>query len=301
MPDRATVVGLGEILWDLLPSGRRLGGAPANFAYCSHVLGDRAVVASRVGADEPGRAIRKALGAAGITDQFLQSDASMPTGTVEVEIDPAGQPKFRIIDPVAWDSFDWTPEWQRLAESADAVCFGSLAQRSGKSRSAIRKFLDAMPPGALRVFDVNLRQQFYSPEVVRESLARATVLKLNHEEVAAVRALLGIEEGTENGLCRVLLERFPLELVAITRGRQGSLLCGRNGSDEHEGFRVRVEDTIGAGDAFTAGLVHGMFRRRPLPELNDLANRLGAWVASHSGAMPAIPANGIHPALAGIR
>jgi len=300
MPDQATVVGLGEILWDLLPSGRQLGGAPANFAYGCHVLGERAVVASRVGSDERGRDIQKALAAAGISGHFLQTDASQPTGTVEVEIGPEGEPKFRITRPVAWDSLEWTAEWQRLAESAHAVCFGSLAQRSGKSRSTIGKFLDAMPAGALRVFDVNLRQQFYSAEVIRESLDRATVAKLNHEEVPALRQLLAIEAPTEAGFSKVLLERFPLELVSITRGQLGSLLCDRNGRHEHKGFRVTVKDTVGAGDAFTAGLVHGMFEKRPLPELNDLANRMGAWVASHSGAMPAIPANGIESALAGI-
>ena len=301
MPDRANVVGLGEILWDLLPSGRRLGGAPANFAYCCHLLGDRAVVASRVGSDQAGCDIREALAAAGISDQFLQSDASEPTGTVEVEIDPAGQPKFQITQPVAWDSLEWTEEWRRLGESADAVCFGSLAQRSGKSRSTIRRFLDAMPAGALRVFDVNLRQQFYSPEVIRESLGRATIAKLSHEEVGPMRELLAIDAGTEIAFSIALLERFPVKLVSITRGRLGSLLSDRTGSHEHKGFRVRVKDTIGAGDAFTAGLVHGMLEGRLLPELNDLANRLGAWVASHSGAMPAIPANGIQSALADIR
>ena len=292
-----TVVGLGEILWDLLPSGRQLGGAPANFAYCSHLLGDRGIVASRVGRDQLGQDIRESLAKAGISDQFLQSDSSQPTGTVRVQLDPSGQPKFQITEPAAWDFLEWTGDWQALAKSADAVCFGSLAQRSAKSRSTILDFLAATRTGALRIFDVNLRQCFYSAEVICESLKCANAVKLNHEEVPRVRELLGRNDAGDVSFCRGLVERFDLKLICITRGANGSLLSDKHTRQEHPGFRVKVQDTIGAGDAFTAALVHEYLRERPLAEMNETANRMGAWVASHSGAMPQIPASGLQQAL----
>jgi fructokinase len=293
-----TVVGLGEILWDLLPSGPQLGGAPANFAYCSHLLGDRGIVASRVGTDQLGKSTRKALKKAGISDQFLQSDDSQPTGTARVQVDSAGQPKFEITQPVAWDYLDWTKDWQNLAKSADAVCFGSLAQRSEKSRTTILNFLSAAPRSAILMFDINLRQQFFSAEIVRQSLQHANAMKLNHEEVPRVKQLLSVSANDDILFCRSLMERFDLKLICITRGANGSLLCDRHDVHEHAGYRVKVENTVGAGDAFTAALVHEYLRKRTLAEMNDTANRMGAWVASHSDAMPASPANGLDRALA---
>lgn len=298
MTNPPTVIGLGEILWDLLPSGRQLGGAPANFAYCSHLLGDRGIIASRIGSDPLGEDIRESLAKAGILDQFLQSDDSQPTGTVLVQVDAAGQPKFQITQPAAWDFLDWTEDWQGLAKSADALCFGSLAQRSAKSRKTILDFLTATRPDALRIFDVNLRQAFFSAEVVRESLQRANAMKLNHEEVPRVRELLAMNDAGDGSFCRNLMDRFELKLICITRGANGSLLCDRRDTHEHPGYRVKVKDTIGAGDAFTAALVHEYLRERPLPEVNETANRMGAWVASHSGAMPQSPASGLKRALA---
>jgi fructokinase len=297
MADSRTVVGLGEILWDLLPSGRQLGGAPANFAYCSHLLGENAIVASRVGNDLFGREIREALARVGIGDQFVQADALHPTGMVQVQLDDAGRPRFEIVEPVAWDFLAWEPEWHRLASEADAVCFGSLAQRAAESRNTIRNFLDATRPGALRVFDVNLRQSFYSAEILTDSLKRANVVKLNHEEVPRVRQLLEMNGDTASSFCRNLVQRFSLKLVCITRGEQGSLLCDGSQLHEHPGFRVKVQDTVGSGDAFTAALVHGLLQENSLAEINDAANRLGAWVASHSGAMPQVPKSGIERAM----
>jgi fructokinase len=292
-----TVVGLGEILWDLLPSGRQLGGAPANFAYCSHLLGNRAVVASRVGLDELGREARDSLLRSGITDQFLQSDQEHPTGTVHVQLDSAGQPKFEIAENSAWDFLRWTDLWQSLAQSADAVCFGTLAQWSPESRDTILNFLDATRPEAPRVFDVNLRQSFYSAEILHESMKRANVVKLNLEEVARVGDLLAIDRSDAIAFCRGMLQKFGLSLVCITRGANGSVVCDRKSADEHTGFRVQIKDSVGAGDAFTAGLVHGLLREAPLAEMNDLANRMGAWVASNSGAMPPVPEQGLSRAL----
>jgi fructokinase len=293
-----TVVGIGEVLWDLLPSGRQLGGAPANFAYCSHLLGNRAVVASRVGRDQPGSDLRQALIAREMTDQFLESDSAHPTGTVEVELSAGGQPKFVITYPAAWDFLEWNDLWKGLAESADALCFGSLAQRSGQSRTTIERFLDSAPRGAFRIFDVNLRQSFYSADVVVSSLGRADALKLSHEELPTLARLLGIDSVEPGSFCRQLFDRFPLQLVSITRGEKGSLLVDRTGLNEHRGFSVRVRDAVGAGDAFTAGLVDEFLRGGSLAAVNDLANRMGAWVASSSGAMPAVPDGGLRNRLA---
>ncbi|HJT71075.1 MAG TPA: carbohydrate kinase [Terriglobales bacterium] len=297
MANEPTVVGLGEILWDLLPSGRQLGGAPANFAYSSHILGNRGVIASRVGDDQLGEDIRDVLKKAKIDDRFLQRDSSHPTGTVNVEIDNTGQPRFEITQPVAWDFLEWTGEWRELAQSADAVCFGTLAQRSAESHTTILQFLKATRPTVLRIFDVNLRQQFYSREIIRESLTQANVVKLNNDEVPKVAELFGINIGSEASFARSLMKQFNLKLVSVTRGARGSLLCNESQVDEHLGFRTTVKDTIGAGDAFTAGLVYAVLHGRPLPEINDLANRMGAWTASNSGGMPEAPKEGIRNAL----
>ena len=300
MTNPATVVGLGEILWDLLPSGPQLGGAPANFAYCSHLLGDRGIIASRVGRDQLGEDICESLKKAGIPNGFVQSDDSRPTGTVRVEADSSGQPKFEITQPTAWDYLEWTKDWNELARSADAVCFGSLGQRSEQSRTTILKFLEAAQPNAVVMFDVNLRQEFFSAEIICQSLRRANAMKLNDEEVPRVKELLAITAKDDILFCRSIMERFDLKLICITRGGKGSLLCNRRETHEHTGYRVKVKNTVGAGDAFTAALVHEYLRLRTLAEMNDIANRMGAWVASHSGAMPESPEYGLDKALADI-
>lgn len=292
-----TVVGLGEILWDLLPSGRQLGGAPANFAYCSQLLGNRGIVASRIGRDQLGQDIRATLERAGLTHQFLQFDDSQPTGTVRVQLDSSGQPKFEITQPVAWDYLEWTEDWKKLANSADAVCFGSLAQRCPKARKTVFNFLSATGTETLRICDINLRQKFYSAEIIRESFVLANAVKLNHEEVPQVRQLLEMSEGSDQLFCQNLIRQFELKWVCVTRGANGSLLCSPGDTHEHVGYRVKVKDTIGSGDAFTAGLVFEYSRHRPLAEMNETANRMGAWVASHSGAMPPEPAGGLESAL----
>ena len=297
-----TVVGLGEVLWDIFPSGPKPGGAPANFAYCSHLLANRAVIASRVGDDEFGRKLRELFLRAGVTDQYIQIDSEHPTGTVQVQVDDQGQPKFEIVQPAAWDFLECTAFWQSLAQSADAVCFGSLAQRSSQSREAILRFLERTRSDALRIFDVNLRQSFFSAAIIEESLGHANVLKLSHEELPLLKPLLQVntvsDEDSEISFCRSLINKFDLRLVCITRGANGSLLCSTDGYHQHPGFQVHVKNTVGAGDAFTAGLARELLRDGSLPEMNDLANRMGAWVASCEGAMPEVPEGGLEDALA---
>jgi fructokinase len=284
--ERFTVVGLGEMLWDLFPAGKQLGGAPANFAYMTALLGDHAVVASRVGKDRLGNAAARRLTRLGLATAFLQVDTAHPTGTVNVTVDTQGQPKFEIMTKVAWDYFEWASQWQGLAAEADAVCFGSLAQRSAQSRVTILAFLEALRPGALRIFDVNLRQAFFSKDILSESASRADVMKLNDDEIIRVTELLGGTARDQQGAARWMLKKFGLKLVCVTRGGSGSLLVTSDATDEHPGYPVKVQDTVGAGDAFTAALVHKYLRKAPLRAMNAAANRLGSWVASQVGATP---------------
>jgi fructokinase len=230
--------------------------------------------------------------ALGLPVTFLQTDTDKdhPTGTAQARVDGRGQASFVIAQPAAWDYMEWTPQWQRLAREADAVCFGSLAQRSPQSRETIGNFLRATSRGAVRVFDVNLRGDFFSRELLAESMSLANIVKLNDEELPMIMKLGGLVHtgghGGEKSSAEKLLSLYDLELVCITRGNRGSLLVGKSGSSEHAGFRVQVADTIGAGDAFTAGLTHEYLHGASLDGMNEVANLVGAWVASQPGATP---------------
>jgi fructokinase len=294
-----TIVGLGELLWDLLPTGKQLGGAPANFAYITSLQGDRGVVASRVGTDALAREAMEKLRGLRLSTNHVQVDSEHPTGTVRVDIDGAGQPRYEIIEGVAWDFLAWTPEWRALAQEADAVCFGSLAQRSEGSRNTIRKFLQATRNETTKIFDVNLRQAFYSADVIGSAFEIANVVKLNHEELPRVMKLLGLDYDGDVSSAVRLREKKSLKLVCVTRGENGSVLADEHGTHAHPGFAVRVVDTIGSGDAFTAGLVHQYLRQADLADMNEVANRLGAWVASHAGATP-VPRDGLKNSLSAI-
>jgi fructokinase len=288
MPDKNYLtIGLGELLWDMFPEGKQLGGAPANFAYMTSLLGDEGIVVSRVGTDALGRGAGRRLERLGVRASHLQLDRDHPTGTVKVSVDPAGQPTFQIAESVAWDFFEWTPEWRALAQRADAVCFGSLAQRSSRSRATVRAFLRAVRPGTTRVFDVNLRQSFYDADTLSESAKLADIMKVNTDELAIVAKLLRIpfiydEMRAANWLRDIL----GLKLMCITRGAKGSLIVSADETSEHPGYRIHVADTVGAGDAFTAALVYHYLRHASVPTLNEAANRMGAWVSSQIGATP---------------
>jgi len=287
---RPIVVGLGELLWDLFPKGKQLGGAPANFAYITALLGDSGIVASRVGDDRLGQEALWHLKSSGLDVSRIQRDPSHPTGTVKVEVDSKGQPEYQITENVAWDFMEFSEDWISLARSAHAVCFGSLAQRNAVSRSAIRAFLSALPSFAIGIFDVNLRQSYFSAEVLRDSARRAKVLKLNHEEFPRFLDLLQCplknSERSDITGGRWLCREFGSRLVCITRGAKGSLLVTAESHHEHPGFSVKIADTVGAGDAFTAALVHHALRGSSLATMNAAANRMGAWVASQEGATP---------------
>ncbi len=282
------VVGLGELLWDVLPDGQRLGGAPANFAYHAATLGNRGIVASRVGIDMRGAEAVEGLSKRDIETLYVQRDATHTTGIVEVELDASGQASYNIRSNVAWDFLEFSEAWQKLAREADAVCWGTLAQRNTQSRQTINSFLNATQEKALRIFDVNLRQSFFNAEVLDESLRQANVVKLNHEELPRVLYTLDFYHDNQSieMRARALLERYELKTICITRGASGSVLISQHDVDEHAGFAVKVVDTIGAGDAFTAALADGLLRGLPLKQTNEAANRLGAHVASQIGAMP---------------
>lgn len=295
------VVGLGEVLWDLLPHGACLGGAPANFAYITTLMGDQGIVASCIGEDSRGIDALRRLEELGLDIDHVQTDREHPTGTVNVKLDAGGQAQFEIAQPVAWDFLRWTLDWERLAQSADAVCFGSLAQRSETSRCTVRKFLAATSPETVKVFDANLRQSHYSRDILAESMKLADIVKFNEDELPKIMRLCEFPHKDERNSAQRLIKEFDLEIVCVTRGGKGSLLLRGDEVNEHRGFKVRVADTVGSGDAFTAGLVHEYLHGASLNLMNEVANLVGAWVASEVGAMPTPKRGALEHSLAEIR
>ena len=271
----------------MLPSGPQLGGATANFAYFASLLDEEGIVASRVGQDELGDKVVDRITGKGLPTDAIQRDDAYPTGTVDVAIGPGGQPDFTINGGVAWEHMAWTPEWAALATRADAVCFGTVSRHEAGSSAAVTAFLEALQPSALRIFDVNLRQDRFSPSLLNDSFRRVHIVKLNDEELRVVCPLLDLAADDLENMAQRLLEAYDLDLVCVTRGAEGSLLVTSTETVSHPGVEVAVADTIGAGDAFTAALASGYLRGAPLERISEAANRLGAWVASRTGAMPA--------------
>lgn len=290
--NRPIAVGIGELLWDLLPKGKEMGGAPANFACHAQGLGAKGIIVSRVGDDELGREIVSRLEAKGLDISFIGKDPEFPTGTVSVELDSAGGPRFTIHEGVAWDGLVLGPRHESLARETDVVCFGTLAQRSSLTRLAIRRFLAGVPDGCLRVFDANLRQVYFSRESVVESLKRCDVLKLNDAELPVLGDMLGLEGGEGEKLAR-LVGDFRLKAAAMTRGARGCLLCGPGGiMAEHPGYKPEnLADTVGAGDAFTAAFALGLLAGESLEKIAEKANRVASYVCSRPGGMPSLPAD----------
>lgn len=280
-------VGLGEVLWDLLPAGRRLGGAPANFAYHASALGADARVVSRVGDDADGRALLARLAALGLPTDAIETDLAAPTGTVTVRLED-GHPHYTIHEHVAWDRLAGAPAARAAVAAADAVCFGTLAQRDPAARATIRTLLGLVRPGALRVFDVNLRQHYHSPELIAESLQLATVLKVNETELPRLIELFGLPFAPLAALL-TLAARFRLRAVVFTRGGAGSLACVDGAWAEAPARPVAVADTIGAGDSFTAAFTLGLLAGWPLPVILTRATDVAAFVCSQPGATPVLP------------
>ena len=299
------IIGLGEVLWDLLPGGAQLGGAPANFAHHAHALGAEAHVITRVGSDDYGREILRRFREMGlqhgaVDSNAVQVDDHWPTGTAAVTLSGDGIAHFTIQDNVAWDYLAVTPQAMTLVRGTDAICFGSLAQRSAPSRRAIQELIAASPAHTLRVFDVNLRKNFYSRDVIERSLQLANVLKLNDDELPRLAEMFDLTGSIEDQI-ESLANTFGLQLVALTRGANGSLLyqaselrCDRLPRpharwSESQSRTMKIVDTVGAGDSFTAALVLGLLCEMDLDDINIVANEVAGYVCSQAGATPALP------------
>lgn len=288
--NKPLVIGMGEALWDVLPEGRKIGGAPANFAFHAGQAGMDARVVSAVGRDALGDETLLTLQQKGLnTDAVARVD--FPTGVVQVTLSEGGIPQYDICEGVAWDNIPFTPALDELARNAQAVCWGSLAQRSEVSRNCIYRFLDAMPSeqGRLKVFDINLRQHFYSIDVIEASCQRANVLKINEEELVIVSELLRLGTPQVEQQCRLLMERFSLDMLVLTCGCNGSYIF----TPVETSFRVtplvQVADTVGAGDSFTATLVADLLKGEPVGVAHEHAVQLAAYVCTQQGAMAEWP------------
>jgi fructokinase len=282
------LIGLGEILWDLLPAGRQLGGAPANFAYHANALGATGIVISRVGTDQNGTDIITRLQQLNLSTECIQVDPAAPTSTVSVELAPDGQPRYIIHENVSWDNLTVDENALLAVTQADAICFGTLAQRSQQSRASIHELLVRAKTDALRILDVNLRQHFYSAEIIDKSLRVANILKVNDAELPLLAQLFSLT-GDPRAQLTEIARRYDLHLVACTRGAHGSLLVTGSKYSDHPGVPAKVADTIGAGDSFTAAMTLGLLLKRDLDTINDDANRVASFVASQPGATPSLP------------
>ncbi len=277
------VVGIGEILWDMLPQGKQLGGAPANFAYHVCRLGGNGWAVSAISDDPLGNEINEILSTKNLHTAL--AEVSAPTGTVQVTLDAAGVPSYDITENVAWDMIPFTPALEEMAKETEAVCFGTLAQRSEISRNTIMKFISCMPADSLKVYDINLRQNYYSEEIIRKSLEVSDILKINDEELETVSALLGLE-GTLTERCRTLVDMFNLRLVILTKGAEGSDVVTSDAVHTIVPEKITVVDTVGAGDAFTAAFVISYLRGDSVENAHKKAGEVSSYVCTKSGAMP---------------
>lgn len=285
--ENKAIIGIGEALWDMLPAGRQLGGAPANFAYHMSQFGYDAAAVSAVGNDTAGDDLLAELDARGL--KHLMPRLGKPTGTVEVTLDAAGIPQYDIRRDAAWDFIPMTPELRNTAPACRCVCFGSLAQRSEVSRATINAVLDAMPDGALKVFDINLRQDYYGRDVIESSLRRCRILKINDEETHAVARLFGLDTDDERQICMHLKQQYGLQAVILTCGTDGSHVFHEGGVSSLPTPRVEVADTVGAGDSFTAGFCAALLAGRTVRRAHEIAVATSAYVCTQHGAMPRLP------------
>ena len=289
------IAAIGEVLWDVYPDAARFGGAPANFACHSAALGADTPFVSAVGEDDFGYRALATLAKHGVDVTSVIRDPAHATGYVEVTLDASGRASYRFADDVAWDHVGWADVLSLLAQQVDAVCFGTLAQRSSETRETIRRFVGATPPGTLRMFDVNLRHNFFDKEIVDTSMRLATALKLNIEELPVVARLCDVKGSDQLEQLRALLNRYELRIAALTCGPDGALLVTSEHTSECAAFPTDVVDTVGAGDAFTAALVMDFLQGVPLGEINRHANAVASFVCSQAGAVAPLPAELVSP------
>ena len=282
----ATVIGLGELLWDCFPDGRKPGGAPANVAFHATQLGCKGVVCSRIGNDEDGRELLAFLIEKELSCEGVQQDSLHQTGKVLITMEQADHPRYEICERVAWDFLSWTKELQELILSADAICFGTLAQRSDQSRKTVHRALETASSDTVLVYDLNLRQHYFHRDWVRKSLQLADILKLNEEEAERLPNLLEIDPVSQEELPAWLLDTFGLTEVIVTYGDDGCLMTNTRESVREHGLTVPLADAVGAGDAFTAGTIFGYLQQWELRKRAAFSCEVGGLVASHHGAMP---------------
>ena len=289
MENKRLIVGLGEALWDVLPEGKKLGGAPANFAYhAGQFLGsDNTVAVSALGEDRLAEETIESLREHGLN--YLMPRVPYPTGTVQVTLDEQGIPTYDIKENVAWDNIPFSDEIQRVAANCRAVCFGSLAQRNVVSRATIQKFLDATPADCMKIFDINLRQNFYTPEVIQESMRRCNVLKINDEELVLIGRMFGYPGLDMENKCWLILGKYNLDMLVLTCGTNGSYVFTPGQMSFQETPKVEVADTVGAGDSFTGSFVGSILNGKSVTEAHRTAVQVSAYVCTQNGAMPSYP------------
>ena len=281
-----SIVGIGEILWDVFSHGKVLGGAPANFAYHVSQFGLNGCAVSAIGKDVLGAEILQTLKDKNFRTYIEQVD--FPTGTVQVTLSGQGIPQYEICENVAWDNIPFTPELEMLAKNTKTVCFGSLAQRHDVSHATINRFLEAVPADALKIFDINLRQHFYTKKLIEDSLMCCNVLKINDDEVVLVSALFGWDGKTEVEVCKQLMREYALNIVVLTKGTNGSYVFTTNETSYLPTPKVKVKDTVGAGDSFTAAFVASFLKGKSISEAHQKAVDVSAFVCTQDGAMPNI-------------
>lgn len=283
-----TIIGIGETVWDMLPAGKQLGGAPLNFAFFAGVLGAHSYVVSAIGDDPLGDETLEAMEQTGIDLSLLQRNA-LPTSRVIVTLGEGGIPEYEIVEGVAWDAIECIPEAMEKIRTADAICWGSLAQRSDKSRANILRMLDAAPEHCLKVFDINIRQHFYSEQLIRASLERADVLKLNEDELPLLKDMFGIEEDNTAAI-HTLAETFGLDTIIFTQGARCSEIYGREGLlSSIDTPKVKVADTVGAGDSFTAAYITSILQGKSAARAHEAAVKVSAYVCTQLGAVNPLP------------
>ncbi len=281
------VVGLGEVLWDMLPEGRKIGGAPVNFAYHAGQFGIDTMAVSAIGNDKLGEDTIAEMNGKHLNHIF--PSVPYPTGSVQVKLDEKGVPAYDIKENVAWDNIPFTNEIESVARSCRAVCFGSLAQRNAVSRNTIRKFIESTPSGCIRIFDINLRQNFYTSNVIHDSLELCNILKINDEEIMLVSRMFNYDSSNIENVCRTIMEDFSLEMVILTCGTKGSYIFTKGGVSFMPTPKVNVADTVGAGDSFTGSFCAAILRGLPVAEAHKKAVEVSAYVCTQNGAMPEIP------------
>ena len=281
------IIGIGEILWDVFPQGKVLGGAPANFAFHVSQLGLNGCAVSAIGDDELGKEILHVLDEKRFSTHIEK--VNYPTGTVQVTLSGKGIPQYEICEGVAWDNIPFSDELETMAKRTKTVCFGSLAQRSAVSHATINKFLDSVPADAMKIFDINLRQHFYSKALIEESLKRCNVLKINDDEVVLVSNLFGWNGMSETETATRLMQDYKLDIVVLTKGTEGSYVFTPAETSFLPTPLVEVADTVGAGDSFTAGFVASLLKGKSISEAHRKAVEISAYVCTQHGAMPLLP------------